>query len=86
MVCIILCVPVVKKSTFQQLRTLTPEKLALARLILDDVRAGFPVMEAVRRHPVEGGYVSKSALVAAYHQLVESGEWQADEALLAPSA
>jgi elongator complex protein 3 len=73
---------VVKKSTFQQLRTLTPEKLALARLILDDVRAGFPVMEAVRRHPVGDGYVSKSALVAAYQQLVEKGEWEADEAML----
>ena len=73
----------VKKSSFQQLRTLTPGKLALARLILEDVRAGFPVMEAVRRHPVEAGHVSKSALVAAYYHLIESGEWEADEALLA---
>ncbi len=73
----------VKKSTFQQLRTPTPEILALARLILEDVRAGLPVMEAVRRHPVETGHVSKSALVAAYRQLVEAGEWDADEALLA---
>src|SRR5512136_3377710 len=77
------CVTVVKKSTFLQLRTLTPEKLALARLILEDVRTGYPVMEAVRRHPVEAGYVSKSALVAAYHQLIESGEWEADEPILA---
>jgi elongator complex protein 3 len=73
----------VKKSTFRQLRTLTPEKSASARLILEDVRTGLPVMEAVRRHPVEEGYVSKSALVAVYHQLVESGEWQPNEALLA---
>ncbi len=80
---IILWETVVKKSSFQQLRALTPEKLALARLILEDVRAGFPVMEAVRRHPVEAGYVNKSALVAAYHQLVESGGWEADEAMLA---
>ena len=57
--------------------------MALARLILEDVRAGFPVMEAVRRHPAQAGHVNKSALVAAYHQLVESGEWEADEALLA---
>jgi elongator complex protein 3 len=74
---------VVKKSTFQQLRAMTPEKLALARLILDDVRTGYTVMEAVRRHPVKAGYVSKSALVAAYHQLVEKGEWEADETILA---
>jgi len=73
----------VKKSTFQQLRTLTPEKLALARLVLDDVRGGRPVAEAVRRHPVKGGHISKSVLVAAYNQLVKSGAWQADPSLLA---
>jgi len=73
----------VKKSTFQQLRTLTPEKLALARLVLDDVRSGRPVAEAVRRHPVKGGHIGKSVLVAAYNQLVESGAWQADPSLLA---
>jgi len=78
-----LCEEVVKKSSFQQLRTLTPEKLALARLILDDVRAGFPVMEAVRRHPEAAGHINKSALVAAYTQLVKRGEWPVDEALLA---
>jgi len=66
---------VVKKSSFQQLRVITPEKLVLARQILDDVRAGFPVLEAVRRHPVQDGHVSKSVLVAAYTQLVERGEW-----------
>jgi len=74
---------VVKKSTFQQLRTLTLGKLTLARLILQDVQAGFSVLEAVRRHPQQDGYISKSALVAAYRQLVESGEWEADEAILA---
>jgi elongator complex protein 3 len=73
----------VKKSTFQQLRTLTPEKLVLARLVLADVRGGRPVAEAMRRHPVKGGYINKSALVAAYNQLVESGAWQADPGLLA---
>lgn len=73
----------VKKNNFQQLRTLTPEKLALARRVLEEVRGGVPVMEAVRRHPAHSGHVSKPALVAAYNQLVESGEWEADEALLA---
>lgn len=73
----------VKKSTFQQLRTLTPETLGLARLILEDVRGGTPLLEAVRQHPVEAGHVSKSALVAAYHQLLDSGEWEPDERILA---
>ena len=73
----------VKKSSFQQLRILTPVKLALARLILEDVRAGLPVLEAVRQHPEAAGHVNKSALVAAYYKLVEKGEWEADEAILA---
>jgi elongator complex protein 3 len=73
----------VKKSSFQQLRSLTPEKLVLARRVLEEVRGGMPVMDALRRHPINGGYVSKPALVAAYNQLVESGEWKADEAFLA---
>ena len=77
------CEKVVKKSTFQELRTLTPEKLSLARLILEDVRTGFPLLEAVRRHPEVAGHVSKSALVAAYHLLVDSGDWEADDAILA---
>ena len=57
--------------------------MALARLILEDVRAGTPVLEAVRQHPEAAGHVSKSALVAAYQQLVGAGEWEADEAILA---
>jgi len=77
------CEKVVKKNTFQELRTLTPEKLSLARLILEDVRTGFPLLEAVRRHPEVAGHVSKSALVAAYHLLVDSGDWEADDAILA---
>ena len=73
----------VKKSRFTELRTPTPEKLALARLILDEVHLGMPVMEAVRKHPLEEGHLNKSVLVAAYTDLVESGEWEADEAMLA---
>ena len=73
----------VKKSTFRQLRTLTPEKEAAARLILEDVRHGLPVLETVRRHPLREGYISKSTLVAVYDQLVDRGEWQPDETLLA---
>lgn len=64
-------------------RKYTPEKLALARRILEEVRAGKSVDQAVRRHPgPEGGYLAKHALVAVYRQLTESGEWQAEPALL----
>ncbi len=41
-------------------------------------------MKAIRRHPLpDGGYLSKSVLVAAYHDLVENGVWEADGNLLA---
>jgi elongator complex protein 3 len=73
----------VKKQSWTQLRALTPEISAIARLALQDVRRGLPVMEAVRRHPLDGGHLSKSALVAAYYQLVEDEEWPADPGLLA---
>ena len=73
----------VKKSSFQQLRAPNPKTLTLAHLIMEDVRRGIPVLEAVRRHPTDAGHVSKSALVMAYQQGVNSGEWPRDEALLA---
>ena len=65
-------------------REYTPEKLALARDVLDEVRAGRKVMDAVRRHPLPGGgYLGKHVLVAAYRELTASGEWAADPSLLA---
>jgi len=74
---------VVKKKDWHQTRTLTPEKLGQARLALDEIRAGRPIAEAVRRYPLERGHLSKSMLVAAYYDLVASGEWDDDPALLA---
>ena len=39
-------------------RNYTPDELALARVILDEVRAGMSVDQAVRMHPIpEGGYM-----------------------------
>ena len=73
----------VKKNNFQQVRSPGPETLTLARRILEEIRRGTPVPEAIRRHPTQAGHVNKSALVAAYQQAVESGEWEEDEALLA---
>ncbi len=65
-------------------RQLTPDKMEHARAILEEVRAGGEVFKAVRRRPLpDGGYLSKSLLVAAYRALVASGEWQADDDLLA---
>jgi elongator complex protein 3 len=66
-------------------RKYTPEKMKLARRVLEEVRDGQQVGEAVRRHPLPAGagYLGKNMLVAAYRQLTESGEWSPDPDLLA---
>src|SRR5512143_2710931 len=64
-------------------REYTPEMLAEARLVLEDVRGGALVERALRRHPSPaGGYLAKHVLVAAYRQLVEQGEWVEEPAIL----
>ena len=73
-----------KEKLWYQIRARTPEKLALARRVLEEVRAGRAVVDAIRRHPVpEGGYLAKSVLVTTYHELVAQGEWTSDPEFLA---
>src|SRR3972149_4963630 len=61
----------------------TPEMLALACKVLEEIRAARPVEAAIRSHPMTGGgYLAKHVLVAAYRQLTKSGAWQSDPALL----
>ena len=73
-----------EKPSWLELRKHTPEKLAVARQVLEDVRAGKTVTAAVRRRPLSnGGYVGKHLLVTVYRQLVAAGEWEADVDLLA---
>ncbi len=70
-------------QTWLELRKYTPEKLQVARIVLDEIRLGSKVADAVRHHPLpDGGYVGKHMLVAAYRQLTESGEWPEDADLL----
>jgi len=66
-------------------REYTPEQLAAAERILESVRAGVKVTDAVRRNPLPGGagHVGKHLLVALYRQKVESGQWPEDGELLA---
>jgi len=62
----------------------TPERLIQARKVLEEVRLGRPVADAIRRHPLPGGgYVGKNMLVRAYRDLTESGEFHSDATLLA---
>jgi len=73
----------VKKLNWSEMRSLPPEKMAQARRALEDVRLGKPLGTALREHSWNNAPLHKSALVAVYQQLVESGEWEPDEALLA---
>jgi len=62
---------------------LTPERLELARRVLDKIRDGGEVMRALRAHPLpEGGYLGKSMLVGAYQEMVAQGEMAEEPALL----
>ncbi len=71
-------------KSWSKVRQPTSDKLALARRVLEEIRAGGKVIEAIRRNPFpQGGYLSKSMLVAAYRQLVQSGEWEMDANFLA---
>lgn len=65
-------------------REYTPQQLALARTILEEIRGGREVSDAVRRHPQSdgSGHLAKHILVAAYHGLVESGQWKAAPEIL----
>jgi elongator complex protein 3 len=63
--------------------TITPEKMVLARLVLNEVRAGKGVLDALRAHPqLSGGVLSKAALVAAYIEMINLGELDQDKGLL----
>jgi elongator complex protein 3 len=72
-----------KQQSWVDLHTIKPEWLVLARRVMGEIQAGKPVMEALRRHPLEeGGYLGKYVLVAAYHNMVRTGELRPDARLL----
>jgi len=75
-----------RRQRWKKFNALTPQKLALAHLVLDEIRAGGDVMRALRSHPLDaehgGGYLTKAALVAAYNKMIESGDMLADQVLL----
>ncbi len=50
---------------------------------LQDIRAGMPVAQAIKRHPLPQGYLSKALLVALYREGVAQGLWEPDPQLLA---
>ncbi len=63
-----------KQQQWRKGKQLTSEKMALARIILDEIRNGRVVLDALRAHPMAaGGVVEKPALVAVYNELVAAG-------------
>ena len=69
---------------WRQARHYTPAQLETARAILDEVRSGIRLDRALRSHPMpDGTLVAKHILVAAYHELVDEGEWPEDPSFLA---
>lgn len=71
-------------DNWKKARQYSSEQMALARIVLEEVRSGRKLDRALRSHPqVGGGLLAKHMLVAAYHELVEKGEWQADPDFLA---
>ena len=74
-----------RQEAWNKKRTYNASQIDLAQLVLEDIRQGQELRAALRAHPLPGGagFLAKHTLVAAYRQLVESGEWQEDPALLA---
>ncbi len=70
--------------SWNEKKKITPEKLKLARIVLEEIKEGRLTKDAVRRHPLSGGgYIAKNMLVRVYRQLTDSGEWNPDPGLLA---
>ena len=74
----------VEPTDWLDARKYTPEKLELALVILNEIRLGSRVEDAVRKHPLPGGggHVAKHVLVHVYRAFVDSGEWDEDPELL----
>jgi len=71
-------------ENWKKKRSYTPEMLEIARVVLEEVRSGRRLDRALRAHTQpDGAMLAKHVLIAAYHQMVQSGEWAEDEHLLA---
>lgn len=70
---------------WQKKRYYSESDLELAKKVLNEVREGSNVLDALRKNPLpEGrGFLAKHALVAVYRRLINTGELNADELLLA---
>ncbi len=70
------------KESWLAANTLTPEKIAIARRVVDDVNRGRDIGDSLRAHALKpGGVLGKSFLVAAYNEMVADGTLAADTSL-----
>ena len=70
------------KESWLAANTLTPDKIALARRVVDEIRRGRELGASLRAHALPvGGVLGKSFLVAAYHEMVADGTLAADPSL-----
>jgi elongator complex protein 3 len=73
-----------RQKSWHSARRYTDEQLQIAHIVLNEIRAGKPTMEAIRSYPLHlGGFIAKHALVHVYRRLVQSGEILEDKNLLA---
>jgi len=71
-----------RREAWLAANTLTPERIALARRVVEEVRGGRDLGASLRAHSLpKGGVLGKSFLVAAYHEMVADGTLEADTAL-----
>ena len=70
-------------ENWQRKRKYTPEHFAIAKIVLEEVRGGRKLDRSLRAHTMpDGAMLAKHVLIAAYHDLVKSGEWKEDPELL----
>ena len=71
-----------KKEAWLAANTLTPEKIAIARRVVEEVHRGRNLGDSLRAHALKpGGVLGKSFLVAAYNEMVADGTLAPDTAL-----
>ncbi len=71
------------KQAWREAKQYTDEERSIAKLVLDEIIAGTPVMKAIHTYPLKaGGYIAKHALVARYQELVQDGTYQNDPVFL----
>lgn len=73
-----------EREIWRKKRQHSDEDMTLAYKILEEIKQGAEPMKVLRSNPLPGGrgFLAKHALVAAYREKVQLGEWEDDPLLL----